>query len=401
MTHESGGTGLDFMPLRKIAMDAPTGSDRQLLHELQVHQVELEAQNVELRRTQLELDALRERYFDLYEQAPIGYCTLSVKGLIQQANLTAAILLGVTRGVLIKQPISRFILKADQDVFYLFSKQLIETGEAQSCELRMVKKDGTQFWTSLKARAAQNSDGTRELRIMLSDVTERVHAEQNLRHSRSELRKLANHQQSVREDERKRIARDIHDELGQSLLVLRFDLLRMVARPDLDTTCGERADAALNQLDTTIKAVKAIINDLRPAVLDLGLHAAVEWQVKQFEQRSGIACELYIDHDEFALDDKSATALFRIVQESLTNIICHAQASHVRIEMQRRDNRLFVRIADDGMGLSPGGRKKDNAFGLVGIEERIIALGGTFFIESNPGQGLAIMISIPIDVNAQ
>ena len=116
---------------------------RQMLHELQVHQIELEMQNEELRRSQAELDAARARYFDLYDLAPVGYCTISEKGLILEANLTAAMLLGVTRDALVKQPISRFILKEDQDIYYLHRKKLFETGEPQACELRMAKNDGT------------------------------------------------------------------------------------------------------------------------------------------------------------------------------------------------------------------------------------------------------------------
>ena len=150
---------------------------RQMLHELRVHQIELEMQNEELRRAQAELDAARARYFDLYDLAPVGYCTLSEKGLILEANLTAATLLGVARGALVKQPISRFILKEDQDIYYLHRKQLFETGEPQACELRMVKKDGTAFWAHLAATVAQDADGAPVCRVVMSDITERKRTE--------------------------------------------------------------------------------------------------------------------------------------------------------------------------------------------------------------------------------
>ena len=210
------------------------------------------------------------------------------------------------------------------------------------------------------------------------------------------LRQMAGHQESVKEDERRRIARDIHDELGQNLMALRIDLSLLAARPELLAPTRAMAAASLGLIDTTIRAVRAIINDLRPGVLDLGLHAAVEWQAREFEQRSGIACELQIDHDEFALDNKRATALFRIVQESLSNILRHAQASHVQIRMQLRDGELMLRIVDDGIGLSPDSRKKANAFGLTGIQERLHAMGGTFSVANNPGRGMALEVSIPI-----
>ncbi len=166
-------------------------------------------------------------------------------------------------------------------------------------------------------------------------------------------------------------------------MALRIDMSMMAARPDLLAATREMAVASLALIATTIKSVRAIINDLRPGVLDLGLHAALEWQVRDFEQRSGIACELQIDHGEFALDDKRATAMFRIVQESLSNILRHARASHVRIGMQLREGGLFLKIADNGIGLSADSRKKTN-----GIEERIHAMGGTFSMANNPGRGM-------------
>ena len=147
---------------------------RQTLHELRVHQIELEMQNEELRRAQVELDASRARYFDLYDLAPVGYCTLSEQGLILEANLTAATLLGVPRGALVKQPITRFILAEDQDIYYLHRKRLFETGAPQACELRMVRKDGAPFWAHLEATAARG----RRRRAGLPRRAERHHRSQ-------------------------------------------------------------------------------------------------------------------------------------------------------------------------------------------------------------------------------
>ena len=146
---------------------------RKMVHELRVHQIELEMQNEELRRAQLELDASRARYFDLYDLAPVGYCTLSDTGLILEANLTAATLLGLARSALVKRPISQFTVKADQDVYYLHLKALRASGEPQSCELRMVKHDGTEFWARLTATDAQDADGIPKHRLVLSDITDR------------------------------------------------------------------------------------------------------------------------------------------------------------------------------------------------------------------------------------
>jgi len=161
---------------------------RQMLHELRVHQIELEMQNEELRRAQAELDAAQARYFNLYDLAPMGYCTLSDQGRILEVNLTAATLLGVAKSALVKQPIFRFILPEDQDIYYQHRKQLFEThstssgqaGEPQACELRMVKSDGTAFWAHLAATAAQDADGAPVCRVVLIDITARKRAEEQL-----------------------------------------------------------------------------------------------------------------------------------------------------------------------------------------------------------------------------
>ena len=160
---------------------------QQTLHELRVHQIELEMQNEELKRVQAELDAARARYFDLYDLAPVSYCTISEKGLIMEANLAAANLLGVARGALTKQPISRFILKEDQDIYYLHRKQLFEIGEPQACELRMVKMDGTVFWAHLVDITLQDADGAPVCRVVLNDITDRKQAENTLKESENRL----------------------------------------------------------------------------------------------------------------------------------------------------------------------------------------------------------------------
>ncbi len=151
---------------------------KHLLHELQVHQIELELQNEELRRAQQELAVSREKYFDLYDLAPVGYLTISEKGLILEANLTAANLLGLERGHLIKQPVSRFIFREDQDIYYRHRKQLLETQAPQVSELRMVRTDGTPFWVRIEAILVRDSDDALLFRTAVSDITDRKRAEE-------------------------------------------------------------------------------------------------------------------------------------------------------------------------------------------------------------------------------
>jgi PAS domain S-box-containing protein len=163
-----------------------------LVHELEVHQIELEMQNEELRKAQVELDASRARYFDLYDLAPVGYLVVSETGLVQEANLTAANLLGVNRDALDRQPLTRFLLKADQDLYYLHRKQLFETGKPQTSELRLVKLDGSALWARLDATATAGPDGAPACRVVLSDITERKRAEEALRESECQYRNLSN-----------------------------------------------------------------------------------------------------------------------------------------------------------------------------------------------------------------
>jgi signal transduction histidine kinase len=169
-----------------------------------------------------------------------------------------------------------------------------------------------------------------------------------LRQSKALLRELASHQELIKEEERKRIAREIHDELGQNLLALRIDASMLHSRTGtMHPKLNEKAAYALSQIDATIKSVRGIINDLRPPVLDLGLQAAIEWQIQEFRRRSGIHCDIVVRDESFDhhLNDKRATALFRIVQESLTNIIRHAQATHVQIDLNRESSLLYMKIA--------------------------------------------------------
>ena len=181
---------------RKRLAQSPNGLETfsyeetlQMLYELRVHQIELEMQNEELRRAQAELDKTRARYFDLYDLAPVGYCTLSEQNLILEANLTASTLLGVARGALKQQPISRFILKEDQDIYYQYRRRLVDTNKPQTCELRMMNQDGMSFWVHLAATTAQGDDGLPVSRVIISDITERRKAEEALDRVNTEAEK--------------------------------------------------------------------------------------------------------------------------------------------------------------------------------------------------------------------
>jgi PAS domain S-box-containing protein len=264
-------------------------------------------------------------------------------------------------------------------------------------EYRLRNRDGSYRYVLVNGAPRMSGAGQFTGYIgSCTDISERRKTEEALHHSRQMLRHLVSYQERVREDERKRIAREIHDDLGQNLLALRIDVAMLHKRTGSShPKLNERVSIALNHIDATMKAVRAAINNLRPTVLDLGLNAAIEWQVEDFQRRSGIECKLLLE-EEFSVDDDCATALFRILQESLNNVLRHAQASGVRIALYRRDGNLFMKIEDNGIGLYPDCRRKANSFGLIGIEERINALGGELVIESNRQQGTALIVSIPL-----
>ena len=271
------------------------------------------------------------------------------------------------------------------------------SGAEFDAEHRIRQQDGSVRWVHTVARM-RHDDRDTLVRGIVMDITERKQTMEALKRSQELLRDLTAYQDRLKEDERKRIAREIHDELGQTLLALRIDVSMLDARTSKNhPRLNQRVRDALQHIDATVKTIRTIINNLRPAVLDLGLSAAIEWQVKEFRRRSGIACDLVIEENELTIDNALATSLFRILQESLTNVIRHANATQVRVELYRENGRLVMKITDNGIGIPQDHRKTANAFGLVGVEERILALDGAFTIDSEPGKGTTLTVYIPLE----
>jgi signal transduction histidine kinase len=243
-----------------------------------------------------------------------------------------------------------------------------------------------------------SSSRLRAIQMAKAMTKELRDSQAKLQLSHHKLRRLAAHADQIKEQERKRIAREIHDDLGQNLLVLRIEADMLATRTrHRHPRLHARAKSTLGQIDSTIKSVRHIINDLRPNVLDLGLSAAVEWQIAQFRQRSGMMCELIEPQGEISIDDRCATAFFRVLQESLSNIVQHANASLVRVELRHADGMLSMTISDNGVGMRASHRNKVGSFGLVGIEERISLLGGHCAIGGSPNGGTTVTISVPVD----
>lgn len=212
-----------------------------------------------------------------------------------------------------------------------------------------------------------------------------------------ELRELIEHHEKIREDERKRIAREIHDELGQRLLALRIEV-NLLKQKVFDSTDkrSERIDEVLGQLDSTVKSVRHLINNLRPAVMDLGLVASLEWQAKDFTRQHGIECTFETHDDNLELDDERATVLFRVLQEALTNIVKHAKASKVSVQLDGNKRTLVLKVSDNGVGMPKVRNRKIKSYGLAGIRERIGMLDGEFRI-STGDNGTTLTFAIPLE----
>ena len=231
--------------------------------------------------------------------------------------------------------------------------------------------------------------------VVARNVTEQDAADRALRDSEARYRALARRLQTVREEEQVELSRTIHDELGQSLTALKIDLSVISKR--LDPALQERVEASAAAVDRMIQQVRNIATELRPAVLDhLGLVAAMEWQAKEFTRRSGIACRFVPPSEELSLSLDQAVSLFRILQESLTNVVRHAQASAVTVSLKSDLASLRLTVEDDGIGISEERRKDHGSLGLIGMEERARFIDARLSIEPGSGGGTRVAADLPL-----
>ncbi|MDZ4076623.1 MAG: histidine kinase [Hylemonella sp.] len=378
----------------------PSTTDTQrMLHELGVHQVELEMQNEELRRTQTELSTARARYFDLYHMAPVGYCTLDDHGHIRQANLAAASMLGLGVGTLRGRLLTSFIFSEDQDLYYLHRRQPGPAGASRSCELRMVKSNRALLWVQLATTLAEDGDGAPELRVVMNDVTQHKQVEADLRESVQQSRRLSRRVLEAQETERRRVAMELHDELGQALTAIKINLqvgerFRHQSPAELNTENIRIVDEALLQM-------RRLAYGLRPSMLDdLGLASALRWMAEQTAQRSGLVIRFEPDVREVRLAPEIEIAVFRIAQEALTNIVRHAHAQNVQMTLQYEGDVLVLDVQDDGCGFDLAAMRARAAaggsMGVLGMEERATLIGAELLIESSAGLGSRLRLRCPL-----
>lgn len=233
---------------------------------------------------------------------------------------------------------------------------------------------------------------------IVRDISKRICDEEKIRKTSEELRKLTAHLQSVREEERKHIAREIHDELAQLLTALNMDLFWLHGKlPKAHKPIHEKTASMLKLIDKILQTVSKISSELRPGLLDdLGLQEAMEWQADEFQKRTGIKCKFTFNAYNI-IDQDRATTVFRIFQETLTNVVRHAKATSVAVSLEEKSHKLILEVKDNGRGITEGEITNPDAFGLIGIRERVYNWKGKVKISGKPDKGTTITVSIPLD----
>jgi PAS domain S-box-containing protein len=365
-----------------------------LIHGLRVHQIELEMQNEELREAQAKLTEAHNRYADLYDFAPVGYLTLDEWGRITAANLTAASLLKVERSRLLDTYFWIFVVEEERPAFQRLRANLSNLPQRQGEFHLQVDSDEVRpmllnfsFW--------QDEHGNRICRLSLTDIAELKQAQAKLRHLTKRLL-------TTQEEERQRIARDIHDEMGQSLMALKMQLNAAKRGLKRGRESWEEFDQAVAFVDVIADQARKICQSLRPGILgDLGLNGALRQLLGEFRKHHGLEVTEELADMPDLLPPEVQITVYRLVQECLTNATRHGRATRAAVRSYKGDGSLRFICEDNGSGFDLEKVKaRDQArqgIGLAAMEERVRLLNGSFTITSAQGQGTHITVSLPLD----
>ncbi len=342
-----------------------------------------------------ELEALESSILDAIPQAVLGLH----ERRINFANNAVKLIFGWHREELTGKSI-RMIYRNEEEadkIGALFYSTL-EHQRTFETEFPCLRKDGREIICRMKA--SRIGEKLREKRIVVTyeDITAEKKAQEDLQRSREELRNLSIHLQYVREEESTRVARKIHDELGQSLTALQMDLSWLASRiPTGNKNFREKVHGMSDLVNATIESVHSITTELRPSLLDdLGLPSAIEWQASDFQKRSGIRCQSVIKCTGDAIDRDLATAVFRIFQETLTNIARHSKATHCRAVLTANEKEISLEVTDNGIGITQWQIDDSRSFGMIGMRERAHLWGGTVHVRNAKPSGTTVRVIIPL-----
>lgn len=337
------------------------------------------------------------------EQSPVGIIITNTDGIIEYINPSVTQLTGFLAEELYGKDTSIFssgetTLKEYQQLW-----ETILSGRIWHGEFHNKKKNGELYWESATISPVINSNGkiTHFLAIK-EDITNRKASEIALNKSEELLRKFASHLQNVREEEKVALAREIHDDLGQTLVALKIDIgmlknhINKSDAPNNDELIKNGFGNILRLTERTIKTVRGIMNGLRPELLELnGFISAATSLLQEFEERYQIVCEFNPESINLTLDSQQSLAFFRILQESLNNVAKHAKATKVRVQIKQVSDKLVMEIIDNGIGFDISNKSRNDSYGMLGMKERAVLLGGELEITSNPGDGTCVKLSIP------
>jgi PAS domain S-box-containing protein len=428
---------------RPATTSAQTHDDNlRRLQELEVHQIELEMQNAELKTTRNELEVALESYTDLYDFAPVGYFTFAADGTIQMVNLTGACLVGIERSRLVGRSFGLLLSAKLRPVFNSFLKEVLSGKTKQSRDFELLSQGQPPRTVSIEAQCLVNGQ---ECRAAVMDVTERKRAELALnrmevlaasnrkleqeiverqaveeslkeseqhqiqlleqsRQMQEELRHLSRQVLLAQEEERKRISRELHDVVAQTLTGINLHLTALKIEASANPKRLAKKIATTQRLiEKSVDIVHRFARQLRPTVLDdLGIIPALHSYLKEFKTQTGIQIQFTAFAGVEHLDGAKRTVLFRIAQAALSNVAQHAQATRVKLTIKKVSQAVCMEINDDGRSFDVERvlcAKTNKRLGLIGMRERVEMVGGSFCIESAPGKGTTILAHVPLDIS--
>jgi len=356
-------------------------------------------------RATVSAESLTHCYRHVFEHNLIGMYWTTLDGRFLDCNRSMARMLGYrSRAELLRRnAVELYPSPGDRAAFL---KRLKATGSLMNSELCLRRRDGRPVYILENVSLVRDKcGGPPTIQGTMVDITERKEAEEALRQSEQRyrrlaaaLRRLARHVQDVRERERARIARELHDELGQALTVLNMDLHWLSGRSAAEFNSIQSRIKAMSELvNRTLQTLRRICTDLRPTLLDdLGLVAAIEWQTREFETRTGIRCTTRLPRKPLELGRDAATVVFRILQESLTNVARHAQARRVWVSLRVRAGILIMTVRDDGVGITAEQCSAPRSLGLLGMRERAMQWKGRVEISGMAGKGTIVTLRLPV-----
>jgi len=380
------------------------------------------------------VDNAESKYAQLYDFAPTGYFTLNRSGQIIMLNLSGAILLGEERSLLLNNVFSFYISNETRLIFKFFLTKVFKSNRKETCEVILLIKGNAPIHVHLSAIISENGN---HCLLSAVDITEQKHAEEVLSLSEKRLQKevkdrtqelidlnlsiiselikrkssqkqlkkslhdyklLYAYLQKVREEERLNIARIIHDDLAQLLSAMKIELISWKEKPDKHDSQRDTIGSMLLLVEQCMNAVTSIILELRPILPgNMGLIPALKNLFTEFQNRTGITCDIRIEEQSFSMENESAHAIYRVVQEGLTNIRNHSQASYVTVKISGTPSSFSLTMKDNGIGVSQEKLDDHRSFGIIGMHERIVGMKGKITIKGIHGKGTTVHLKVPVN----